>query len=835
MPVTIKRTVIVGLGGTGTRVLQYIKGEFHKHFSKGVPPAVKLLAIDTAPQRAAQAGAVGSIAALQDGKEFFHITSTSIRRLLLTDEMQAWAPPLDKWNLSDIRDGAGQMRISGRLALFGNATTIYNALATAIKQAKDQSLPGMMEDWPDFSLTEKSQTTDVEVYVVGSLAGGTGSGMFLDIGYMIRKILEEEKGSDRILGVFLLPGIFMKNLAAVDFVAGNGYAALKELDHWLGELEEQEVRYPGGVKVKWGGLDREPYKFIYLLDDVNESGAVVNHLETMLDFVARGLFLHMTIQSNELAEFWINLASSLQRAGTWPKDHPDGKIPRYMSFGLSSIQVPLERQLEQNILEILIGHLGTLRSPEFTTTPEKLDQAVKDFISTNRLDAEALVERLRPQDFRWDVPQPPDRPWTRTGDILPWKEQAVVAFEEQLRRGVGEHTQTFAELQQEAIRTLLDHIYRIVLKEVGHIRHAQLLVERLAQYLKEIQTNLKTNEDRLEQQIAAVEFAPWESALGGLFPKRKIEKLVNDYRQALGNLARLKLQCELHRLAGVLAGSLIIKATKLKDELEQFDLHLGRTLSMLRADLSNLERRRSAVMDVFATVLREEEVESAFLEKHPNIGLDTLERAWHDFPASYAHERGTESLFNPRTLLGWRHRSPEEIADWLKREVYKAYTDLMAQSLDSIIDRLWKESEKAGTDVSQKLRQRLQAFLDLARPFWRVQVEPGQDIEYLLLIGIHERPDVQVPFVRDKIEKGEIVVGGAAHRSRHYASTWEQFTIRALRIGVPAPAYALNKMRIYKQKYLDREASPRSRVTHHIHREWMGPNGLPDLFPEGLE
>lgn len=835
MPVTIKRTLIVGLGGTGARVLQYIKGEFHKHFPKGIPPAIGLLAFDTAPQRAAQAGAVGPILSLE-ANEFAHATATSIRRLLQTPEMQGWTPPLEKWDLSDIRDGAGQRRASGRLALCRNAVSIYNALNNAINQVKTIDLSGMMEDWPDFQVPKEYQTA-VEIYVVGSLAGGTGSGMFLDMGYMIRNILQEE-GSDRIIGVFLLPGIFMKNLAAaVDFVAGNGYAALKELDYWLGKLDEQEVRYPGGVSVQWGGALRKPYNFIYLLDDVNESGAVVTKVESMLYFIARGIFLHMTIQSNELAAFWSNLGSILQSADTWPEGHKNGKVPRYMSFGISSIQVPLERHIEQNIDEILLKQLRELRSVEFNTTPEKLEQAVEDFIAYNRLDAESLMERLRPQGFRWEIPAAPERPWTRTGDIAPWKHQAMTAFDEHLRQSVGEHTQGFMQVQQEASRALVDHVYRIVSNEPGRLRQAQLFIERSIKYLQDIQASLKSKEEQLEQQTKAVEFAPVETALGGVFTKRKIEKLVNDYQQALDTLAKNQLQQELCRLANILIGSLIVQSTKLQDELKTFDRHLERTMNRLQSHLDQLERGQALGMDAFATILREDEVESAFLEKHPEIGLDTLERAWHDSPLSYAGERSGDSLFDPRTLMGWCYRSPEELAEWLQREVRKAYKDLMDQNLDSIIKRLWQQSEKSGTDVSKRLQQRLQEFVDKARPLWRVEVDPSRHLQYLLLIGIQEKPD-EAPYVRNLIERGTIVTGGAAHesfRSHHYATTWEPFAIRALRIGVPAPAYALNKMRVYKQEYLKREASPNSRVTHHIHRDWMGAEGLPDLFPEGLD
>lgn len=832
MPVTIKRTVIVGLGGTGVRVLQYIKGEFHKHFPKGVPPAVRLLAFDTAPQTT-QAGAVGPIEHLE-ANEFAYITATGIRRLLQAPEMQSWVPPLEKWDLSDIINGAGQRRPSGRLALFRNAVAIYNTLNNAINQVKSIDLVGMMAGWPEFRIPEEYQTV-VEVYVVGSLVGGTGSGMFLDIGYMIRDLLKEE-GSDRVIGVFLLPGIFMKNLAAVDFVAGNGYAALKELDYWLNTLEEREVRYPGGLSIKWGGALRKPYNFVYLLDDVNESGAVVTKLETMLYFIARGIFLHMTIQSNELTAFWSNLGSILQSADRWPEGHPDGKVPRYMSFGISSLQIPLEWHIEQNIDEILLDLLNELRGQK--VPPEDHRKYVTDFITNHRLGLEDLVERLRTLDPGYNIPKAPERPHQQTDAISSWKQQALTAIEEQLRRSVGEHTQTFVTLREEAKTALTNQVYRVVLQEPGHIEKARLFIDQLVQYLKENQNQAKGQESLLEQELKAVEFPPLEDALKGWFTKRKIEKLVADYHQALDKIYHLKLEAQLYHLASVLLGNLILHAEKLLDELRAFGRHLDQVMLRLRYDLDQLARSQAFSADAFATVLREEEVEFAFTERRPTVSLENLANAWSRVSASHTSKQGEESLFGMGTILGWGSLNPEELTKWLKAEVRKSYKDLETQNIDSIIHGLWQQAERAGSDDQKKLQQRLQEFLDKARPLWRVEVEPGRHLQYLMIVGIPERRDVAIPFIRSLIENNVIVTGGASQeyfRSHHYAFTWEQFAIRALRIGVPAPAYALNKMRLYQQEYLRRETDPQSRVTHHIHREWVGNRGIPDLFPEGLD
>ena len=72
---------------------------------------------------------------------------------------------------------------------------------------------------------------DVEVYVISSLSGGTGSGSFLDVGFMARHLM---RGSvSKIYGFFLLPRVF-GGLPATGRRNANAYAALKELDYYMG-------------------------------------------------------------------------------------------------------------------------------------------------------------------------------------------------------------------------------------------------------------------------------------------------------------------------------------------------------------------------------------------------------------------------------------------------------------------------------------------------------------------------------------------------------------------------------------------------------------------------
>ena len=105
-------------------------------------------------------------------------------------------------------DGAGQMRALGRVAFLCALPDIADALSTA----RNDIAP----------LCGRQR---MRVAIFASLAGGTGSGMFLDIATLIRKILIHDA---HITGHFLLPEVF-DSVSVPKRIWPNTYAALMEL------------------------------------------------------------------------------------------------------------------------------------------------------------------------------------------------------------------------------------------------------------------------------------------------------------------------------------------------------------------------------------------------------------------------------------------------------------------------------------------------------------------------------------------------------------------------------------------------------------------------------
>ncbi|NJN66798.1 MAG: hypothetical protein HC884_08810 [Chloroflexaceae bacterium] len=116
--------------------------------------------------------------------------------------------------------GAGQFRSLGRLAVFhslsrGAGSPLRNALETAI-----------------VAIRRKTGISTLYVFLTGSLAGGTGAGMFADIAHLVRTLAEGQGIPAKIRGYFVLPQAFDGTVHSQtqqrDDLIAKSFAAMRE-------------------------------------------------------------------------------------------------------------------------------------------------------------------------------------------------------------------------------------------------------------------------------------------------------------------------------------------------------------------------------------------------------------------------------------------------------------------------------------------------------------------------------------------------------------------------------------------------------------------------------
>jgi hypothetical protein len=204
--VVFRPTVVLGLGGTGHNTLLKLKRRFVDAYGS-VPPIIRFLSIDTtenaeASTRAEESSPDGRL----DHNETYVLQVGNPANLVngTNPHIDEWWPP--EIPTQAIIAGAGQVRARGRLALFAKAAEVYARIRRAVDDVRNiRNQKQMYAD--EFQVSDRS---GVEVHLVGSLAGGTGSGTFLDVAFMARDVIGSDEQSN-FTAVLLLPGIFTRH------------------------------------------------------------------------------------------------------------------------------------------------------------------------------------------------------------------------------------------------------------------------------------------------------------------------------------------------------------------------------------------------------------------------------------------------------------------------------------------------------------------------------------------------------------------------------------------------------------------------------------------------
>jgi hypothetical protein len=230
----LQPALVVGLGQAGLRVLQRLRFEMAERYGpRNMTPVLRALYIDTDPDTLDDAGRDrpdDRLAGLSADEVFpaklnraAHYLKPRFNGRTLTE---GWFDPQLLYKLPRTPTTMG-VRLLGRLAFLDH----YRLLMGKVQAELEAALA------PDaVLLTEvrtglKRRTNRPRVYITGSLAGGTGGGMFLDLAYAARSRLKR-MGYDNpdIVGLFVLPPADAS--LTPPQALGNTYAALTELNHY---------------------------------------------------------------------------------------------------------------------------------------------------------------------------------------------------------------------------------------------------------------------------------------------------------------------------------------------------------------------------------------------------------------------------------------------------------------------------------------------------------------------------------------------------------------------------------------------------------------------------
>lgn len=264
-------TLLVGLGGTGCRIAAEVQALLNRD-GRDSSHRLAILGFDTDAQdirkllgksemgnrqvvRTSPSLTVWQVLSQDDGSIGKWFVEPEV---LTTETRQMW-----------LHDGAGQIRMLSRLAFTQALEDL--AVQRSIRRAVEVLTS------PADTAGRGVHTGPVNIMIVGTLAGGTGSGMFLQAALHLRDVLTEMGALPEIRGLFLLPDIFVRTKLPLNQVINaqaNGYAALREL-HGLLLWATDRTRVPVEFEYrKEASLTRDtvPFKSITLIDYENQKG-----------------------------------------------------------------------------------------------------------------------------------------------------------------------------------------------------------------------------------------------------------------------------------------------------------------------------------------------------------------------------------------------------------------------------------------------------------------------------------------------------------------------------------------------------------------------------------
>lgn len=290
-PIKITRTLYVGLGGTGVKALLRTKQCFIDAYGE-VPPMVAFLAIDTDKairDKSLTARSGEKVKFTENEICFCGIVGSALDIYRNHLSQFQWVPRRNIQFLANLRNtGAGQVRSNGRFLARHNATDIAQRVSNKVMEI-GKPLP--IGSRFAYDTNKDGVEYPTKVNVVGSVAGGTGSGTFLDMLVLVAKALRDAGLSYSITPWMVLPEVFRHMVPgpASANVFQNAYGALRELDY-LYHLPKDNQNPIDFDFDKVYYLD-EGIGDAYLINNTNRAGVVYQNIDDITDSIGRCMFL----------------------------------------------------------------------------------------------------------------------------------------------------------------------------------------------------------------------------------------------------------------------------------------------------------------------------------------------------------------------------------------------------------------------------------------------------------------------------------------------------------------------------------------------------------------
>lgn len=370
--------IIIGLGSSGYHMIKETQKFYHENFKVNKPEHVEYLYIETF---------TGEKNFVSDSDLGIGRVYTSLANIeLMVNDLKKnntgnldWLPPMKQ--VVEAGAGAGGIRPCGRLALWGsnkegdNFSNVQTAIKYAYSKVSSFAQEGVVESQP-------------VVFIVGTLVGGTASGMFIDMAYLVRTLI---RNVAYVFGLYLLPPI-PKSIRGSEVKYANAFGSLKELDEYNNADTIYVEHYPSGKQIN---EVKKPYDYVqFISQDIDGGGDDIKSIKGLVKMGGLFMFLNIAGMYNKRSERLVDALGN---------DH----IRNYGTFGLSGIQYPKDQiseyvacKLSDRLLDKWLDTKSANRKPINTGTIEttiekKWDEIINEaFEKLNVVGDEDIIKTI---------------------------------------------------------------------------------------------------------------------------------------------------------------------------------------------------------------------------------------------------------------------------------------------------------------------------------------------------------------------------------------------------------------------------------------------------------
>lgn len=777
--VVFRPTVVIGLGGTGYKTLLKLKQRFVDAYGS-IPPIVRFLSIDTTENAEGTAQASEGL----DHNEMYVLQVSNPAALVngTNPHIDEWWPP--EIPTQSIIAGAGQVRARGRLALFARASEVYSKIRRAVDDVRNiRNQKQMYAD--QFQVSSRS---GVELHVVGSVAGGTGSGTFLDVAFMARDVIGNDEQSN-FTGVLLLPGIFSR-MAGVALVKPNAYGALKEIEH-LSTMK-------GSFTVDYGfrriDVTRPPFDLIYLVDNINEQGRVVSDPEDLSTLIADGMYVQIGSQIG------VDNANAVDNIKTQIATAPrvKGRSPQYCSFGVASLTMPSFDALMYEDAKRLVND-DLLNG---AVADSEIEEDVQRFIDANRLredEADQVIEFLSQREGGGQLRIP--MPLTQ----LVFDNKALSAIrslhtvhrsraERQIAQAIAAN---FEKLRDDSVAAI-NALWESMVNRNNGFTRAERFFEKLQAKLEWYQNMMDGEAKEERARLKALSFKPAEDQIteaAGAFFNRE---------------GKVKTACEVYGGLADRETELTIRVARLEKAAELYSTLHAHTQSILNSCYRIRENLNAA----------RKQFEQQYLDATNPRGASRLFEQTVDFDPGAQRPKVTGEDFvkwyadhHNGSLSQWAGLRAADVHADIRQFVARCYEPLTSLTMDDILRRSSPDA------VSLQLKR----LDNLAVPLWRYDLGRIPVVNQTIINEFYHYgvADADASVLKEARYEAGVPKGNA---KPSMVSTREDKRILLFKVKTGVPLFALAEMEDMERAYTD----PNKIISNHIHKDWRD---LPNLIP----